>query len=379
MEGMKDERTVNGHTFRVGDTVRVNDPGLLEVRAREGYTDNIGIIRQFRGYTVVYVSMAGCVEITDDLYIQPVEEEKVIHICTHFQPDGDAIGSVFGMSGILECAGIECEVHLWGEVPRWFEKVHTFLGLPAYTTDPVPENSVIYLLDASDRSRCQDSVPDSASISLLIDHHPIKDEKADIYFHDTSASSTCQLITEWAIHNLYTIPPGAASWLALGIRTDTLSFATKTTSADTHETMSVLIERGARTAEIAALIHRSMTLDLLRYQADVVLYSSRIRNSLVMSAGRGIRDYYGVNTNDAKVALYPAGQLMDIDLVVLMIEGDNPDEVFMSFRSQSERARSMALAFGGGGHPQASGANVKDSLGNLIRRVAAYLEGEANA
>lgn len=284
-----------------------------------------------------------------------------VHLVTHISPDGDAIGAVFGARALLAAWRDAAVVHLWGPRPRWFDAVHAMLGAPPWTDAMVPAGGVpVWLLDAPNAARCgAGNVPDDAVVHWHIDHHP-EDEAppAAVSIIDPAASSACELLARYAIDAPPRVDAEAASWLYLGMRTDTLSFSTPATGARTHEVVAALIARGARHADIAALLHKGLTRDLLAFQVEVTREAEYYGDTVILVAEAWQRRRHDVNTNDAKSVLGLASQVEGVRLVVLLIEADD-GAVLVSARSPgSDRARRLAVALGGGGHDAAAGARL---------------------
>lgn len=303
----------------------------------------------------------------------------MIRIVTHIAPDGDALGAVFAMRELLSSAGQPATVHLFGELPRWFLAVHTLLGSPPYETGPVAEGPV-WLLDASTLARCgAGNVAEGLAIDVLIDHHPDERTPAAWLMICPEMSSTCEMLARCSTPDLLdgaSINPQAAGWLYLGLRTDSLSFATDTTSAYTHDVASWLIEQGAPHIAIAAAIRRSMTRDHMAFQAWALSTAWWEGDALLIAADRQTLERFGVNKNDVKSVFATTGQLADVGLVALLIEaGDG--RTIISLRSPgSGRAQAIARQFGGGGHPSAAGANVEDDIWTVYGRVVGLLSTE---
>lgn len=306
----------------------------------------------------------------------------MIHLCTHINPDGDAIGAVFGTAHILRHDQLEVTVHLWGDFPAWFGKVWDYLGRPDYTTDPVPPGARIWLLDAPHPDRCgAGNVPPGVKLDMHIDHHPASHYPTIDAYIDEDASSACELVVEyfrtWVDSGAKIRDPLVGAWLALGIRTDTLGMTTRATTDRTFSALARLSSRSdgvERIHGVNQILRRTVTRDTLRFRAMAILTASWFDGVCILRIPSVMRGTYGINENDAKVVLADTGSLADIDLVVLLVESDDGRRVRCSFRSQSEgRAQRMAILFGGGGHAQASGATVEASLSEVYDRIVELL------
>ena len=116
-------------------------------------------------------------------------------LLTHMNPDGDAIGSVFGMSRLLRENGKRATVFLHEPLP---EQYAPFEDGPTITGDPPDFNefATIVCLDFSAPGRFKEGIPFHDLPSINIDHHvdnqnfcadnfvfPEAAATADIVFH----------------------------------------------------------------------------------------------------------------------------------------------------------------------------------------------------
>lgn len=294
----------------------------------------------------------------------------MIHITTHNNPDGDAIGVAFGAYELLARQGKHSVVHLWGEKPRWFTAVWEYIGHPPFTDEPVPEGAHVWLLDAPHFGRCgEGNVPEDVRLRLLVDHHPVHDpteHMANASYLSEGASSACELLTGLAMAEDWPISAEAATWLALGMATDSLNFSTDKTSFDTHHAMMKLYQAGAQVTPIRQLIHKSMTFRLLAFQSHALRFAQSLGDVMIVSLGRSDRSAFGVNESDAKVVLYPASQLIDINLIIFVYEGDG-DYTLVSARGKG--AQEVCRAVGGGGHHTASGAKTALPMADVLMKI----------
>jgi bifunctional oligoribonuclease and PAP phosphatase NrnA len=300
----------------------------------------------------------------------------MIHLVTHEAPDADALGSVFSAYRVLQRERIECQVHLWGDLPHFFTALWHLLGCPTYTTEPVPPGAHVWLLDAPHRHRCgTDNVPMSAVVDLLVDHHPIDMGEAsgatELYSY-CDVGSTCEILARY-VFNRYAsdIDYWATSWIYVGMRGDTLGFSTPSVERRTYEVLARLNLPGEHTSAICAVLQQQ-SIDQLLYQARII---DRARMmcvggiwSLILVADLDLCTQHGVNANSAKLVLGQTDRLADIDLVVLLIEREA--DVRISFRSRwSTMAQRAARLLGGDGHDHAAGATWRGDLQGAIQAV----------
>lgn len=304
----------------------------------------------------------------------------MISILTHTNPDGDAVGAAFFARALLAAEGCAATVYLFGDLPRWFGAAHALLGAPPFRTGPAPAGPC-WLLDAPALSRCGAGNVAEQDIKMLIDHHPADPATraaAAVVVVNESATSACELLA-WEARSIrgWQPSPDAAGWLYLGMRTDSLAFATSETSAWTHDLAAWLIHRGAPHAELAALLRRSLTRDHLAFQAAALARAAYLGDVLLLSVSASERRRYGVGENDCKMLLSIAGQLADVDLVVLAFDADDGATLVSARSATAGRAAALACALGGGGHPRAAGARVASGLDDVVIQISGLLQGQS--
>ena len=169
-----------------------------------------------------------------------LQQARHIVLLAHYKPDGDAISS---------CAALD-------EILRSYQKkVTTIYPTEAeFTVKHQPENilinnhkeipDVVISLDASTYNRIY--YPDEfKSIPFInIDHHISNELKGTYNFVSTSTSSTCEvlynLLSEWCPDR---ISKKVAECLLFGILTDTNRFLWPSTTAQTLQTASFLVDK----------------------------------------------------------------------------------------------------------------------------------------
>ncbi|MBO5764949.1 MAG: DHH family phosphoesterase, partial [Lentisphaeria bacterium] len=124
-------------------------------------------------------------------------------IFAHVRPDGDALGSSFGLRDALRAAGKRAEVVIPYDMP---DRYRSFFkgGIKPQEAGNIAENfDRILVLDCATFERVESGtieLPVSGVPLLNLDHHRGNTtcEVADISYVDPDASSTCQLAVQLA-------------------------------------------------------------------------------------------------------------------------------------------------------------------------------------
>ena len=206
---------------------------------------------------------------------------------------------------------------------------------------------------------------------IVIDHHRRSENFVKnplMVYLEPSSSSTCELVTELLMYFDDDVPISKLDATAIysGIVVDTKHFA---------------IQTGARTFDAASYLRRSgadpvIVRDLFKsdYETTVALAQAEARSEYY-EGGLVISYIDKVMPNVQVIAAQAADGLLKIENVRMSIVCFQlkPDTVGISARSTGElNVQVIMEKFGGGGHQNVAGAQVKD--GNLLEIKAQIVE-----
>lgn len=297
-------------------------------------------------------------------------------IAGHTGPDGDAIGSCFGLAWALEAIGKKPLVVL----EPFVEKYNVIPGCK-FLYHGTPEEldvNVLIALDCADPGRLGAARPlfDRAKHTVCIDHHETNKGFADYNYIDAKASSTAEMVFR-LIEKLTAPNKDIAAAIYAGIISDTGGFRYNATAKSTMETAAQLMDIGIPFAEIyrelmhvhrfAAVKAMGLALNNCRQAMDGRIVYSSITREMLDSVGACYADLDGVveylmGTRGAEVAC--------------LICEKQPAEIKVSLRSNGPNVGNVAVALGGGGHHLAAGATVDGDMNEIIQRTLALLTQE---
>lgn len=288
-------------------------------------------------------------------------------VITHINPDGDAVGSLLGFGLALRAAGKDVVFACADPIPDIFG----FLpGFKEITAAPTGEFDLVAALDISDASR-MGAIGERIGRppQLVFDHHVTNGGFGEINLIDVSAASTAELVAE--LLELLGLPltQPVAECLLTGLVSDTLGFRTSNTTAKSLALAQKLIEAGAvlHTVYDHSLHRRSFTA--VRLWADG-LARIRLANRIVWTTltleGRKASGYSGNGDADLINVL---ASVREADVAIIFVE--RPDgKVKVSWRSAPGiDVSALAVAFGGGGHAPAAGAEIPGTLAEVEEKV----------
>lgn len=290
-----------------------------------------------------------------------------ILILTHIAPDGDAIGSLLGLSWALRSVGKTTLPVCVDGCPEAF----LFLpGAAEIVRKAEGAFDLIVFVDCADQSRAgkPGETPGRAP-DLNIDHHATNPGFARLNFVDVGATATAEvlagLLPEWDLP----LTPTVAECLLCGLVSDTLGFRTANTGAKALTVAQRLMSAGADLPRVYdyALHRRSYAAVQLWGQA---LARTRMADGLAWTTiPLAIKHTVGYNgKGDADVI----NVLSTIDQArVFMVLTEMPEgEVKISWRARPGiDVAKVAQSFGGGGHISAAGATVKGTLEEVEGKV----------
>jgi len=287
-------------------------------------------------------------------------------LLSHVRPDGDAVGSLLGLGLALQNSGKRIQMVLADGVPAQFRHLP---GCEAVLRRPEGDFDVICLLDRSDAGRVEVELPGNRIPELNIDHHITNLGFARLNLVDTNAVATAEILAELIPLAGLQIDKPVAATLLTGIITDTIGFQTNNMTPKAMRIAAVLVEAGA---DISGLYRKALanrSFEALRFWGTGL---SRVERDDRMI-------WTTLTMEDRKQAKYPGRD--DADLINVLTSVDNADiymifveqpkgKVKVSWRSQvGFDVTPVASSFGGGGHPSASGAEIRGELADVKNSV----------
>ena len=289
-------------------------------------------------------------------------------ILFHRHPDGDAIGSGFGLKLILEAMGCTVYCVCEDEIPERLRFLTEGMqdsvlkeNLPA---DFVPTQ--IISVDTASPAQAGVLYPDyEGRFDLMIDHHAKGEMYADGYI-DGSASSAGELIYRLSrelvrMGRLTAIPEGVDRLLYAAVSSDTGCFRYSNASPETHRAAAALLEAGFDSADLNHRLFGVKSYKLL--QAEKVGFD---RLKLYADGRLGIVDMpyavmeqYGFTDEHLGTLVDVARGLQGVQVAVAIRQPKAEGVYRVSMRSSCEvDVAAICAGFGGGGHIKAAGCTV---------------------
>lgn len=313
---------------------------------------------------------------------------KTCCIIVHKNPDGDALGSSLGLKAYLkEAYSIDAQVIVPNSFPdflSWMPQSSSILVAekhPQLAHDFLNKADLLFCLDFNHPSRVgelSEQLLQSSAYKVMIDHHQDPDSFCDATWSKTSASSTCEMVTDWILGDkgdLF-LSSDAAKCLYTGIMTDTGSFRFQATTAHTHKLVAMLLSKGINHWQIHESLMNQNTLEKLQ------LWGYALSNCLEVLPEFHTSFIY-VNQETLSKYGYQEGDLEGLVNYALSIRGTRLAAIFserkgkvrISFRSiGSFKVNELSGShFSGGGHINAAGGVSDEGLEQTILKFKSVL------
>jgi bifunctional oligoribonuclease and PAP phosphatase NrnA len=314
--------------------------------------------------------------------VVPEEISKIIRetdnfvLMTHLHPDGDALGSLFGLAEILECLGkkvfryLEEPVsHLYDFLPGCSSAKTDLVALQDFVSD-ANGNVAAISLDCGDCDRLGREKMELLNLHpfLVIDHHHGHREFGDFRWLDSKRSSTGEMVFELGRELGSELSHSASFNIYVAISTDTGSFRYENTSPRTLRIAADLVECGVHPEEVAGHVYDNFTLQRLRLMEQVLATLALFESdqlAFITVTNKMFRDC-GADVGDTEGFINYPRALRSVKVATFLKE--NPDGgVSVSLRAKGGcDVAEVAAAFGGGGHRNAAGCRFS---GMAIKQV----------
>lgn len=304
-----------------------------------------------------------------------IPENKIV-ILTHYNPDGDAIGSTLGLKHYLRAKGIEADVVTPNDFPKFLKWMpdakKCIIGeyKRKVAADLIREADVIFCLDFNSPARIGilgEWLTKAKAKKILIDHHQ-QPEAFDYVYSDTIIPATCQMVYHFieAMGDEGLVNKDIADCLYTGIMTDTGGFRFRSTSADTHRIVAHLIENGADPSIITSNTWDTNTISRMRLLA-LILGRIEVVNDgkvAVMYLTRTELQEYGFQKGDTEGFVNYGLSIAGVRMSAFFMEDLYEDFIKISFRSKDDVDVNQFSRkyFQGGGHINAAGGKSDEPL-----------------
>ncbi|AHK22476.1 DHH family phosphoesterase [Candidatus Hepatoplasma crinochetorum] len=309
-----------------------------------------------------------------DNFLNKIKRYQKIIILRHQNPDGDALGSQYGLFNFLQTNFKDKKIMIGhADDIRWLSDFFVKNNNP---TEDDFNDSLIIIVDTANKERIANNNYKLGKEIIKIDHHPkIDDYNASLKYVNAERSSCSEIIFDLinylSIKNNFKITTKTVNYLFLGIVTDTGRFSFPSVNKDTFRVLSLIYSiKGFEAKNIYKLLN-TYTEKELKYQAYVINHYKKKDSFAFFVAKKGIEKKFKLQFEEIThfVSTLMISKNIKIALYAIF---DQKEKIFrVSLRSKEITINKIAEKFGGGGHKLAAGVRIKTKkeLKELIKEL----------
>jgi phosphoesterase RecJ-like protein len=176
-----------------------------------------------------------------EIYNKIVEYQKIL-IFPHARPDGDCIGTSFGLKGIISASFPDKDVRVVGEGSDFT----SYIGTPEVLEDAEFKGALAISVDTANEERIGEQRYKLCDYLIKIDHHIPVNSFGDLEYVDTGRPAAALIILDLYMEfkDKLKLTKHASESLFFGILTDTGRFKYSGVNADTFRNVAELYETG---------------------------------------------------------------------------------------------------------------------------------------
>jgi phosphoesterase RecJ-like protein len=331
------------------------------------------------------VTIAGTTAGTRTEVLGAIREGDRFVLVTHENPDGDALGSLVAMQGVMRALGKDSLMFIGrDEFPLPYEYAFfEFDGLISEMPDDVEQRTIVFL-DCGNVDRNAVEVGDAPILNL--DHHHDNTHFGTINHVVPEASCTAEIVWD-LLHALgVTLTAHIAEALYVGLVTDTGRFMYENTGPAAHLMAADLIEAGVDVHEIYRRLYEGVPPAKLALLTRALSRVRRFDDGRLTLARLTREDFAETGAEESYtegiIDHLRAVQGTKVAAIARELTGDDRSgrwKVSLRATDGAVDVSRIARAQNGGGHRQAAGFATEmapDELVAFLRReMAAQLDG----
>lgn len=294
-------------------------------------------------------------------------------IVSHKYPDGDSIGSQIALAlGLLK---IGKKAYIYNEDPPT-DRYSRFKWINLIHTDKKDfDEEVIFALDSAELNRIgfiKDEIDFTKPI-INIDHHISNENFGDINIVKPYYSSTAEIIYE-LLNKLTELDEEIATYLYIGILTDTGSFRYPNTTSHSLRVASKLVNYGVVASQISEFIWFTDPPARIKLLGDVLQNITLHDKFSIMYVTKNMLKNHGAKEEDTNEFVDYGLTIKNVKATAMIKEREG-GILKVSLRSRNDvSVQELASEYGGGGHKTAAGFTYKGDLKMLKKELEEKLE-----
>lgn len=305
--------------------------------------------------------------------LDAINRYQTFLICTHVNPDPDALASQAALGLFLEIQGKQVFLISELAVPERFSFLPGMQKVKSIGRKRSINYDAVIITDAGDIDRVGlvKRLFVKGKPIINIDHHITNIGFGDVNYVVSDASSTCEVVFGLIKKTDVQLTRDIAELLYVGAMTDTGSFRYSNTSAKTHLMIADLMRFPIEAHGLYKRIYEQVPLNDLKYFTKLVsefdsLYEGKL---ICLDLSRRIVKKFSAQF-DLRDKIF--GYLRTVEGVEVLIIFTEEKGGFtrVNFRSQGGvDVAQVAAKFQGGGHSKASGCTIAGDIKTARRKI----------
>ncbi len=295
-----------------------------------------------------------------------IDSKDYFYILTHAFPDGDALGSSYALCRAIQKIGKHAKILCNNPTPEKFRFMENFIHQENF------EPEYIIALDLADTALLGENLKNYKNkINLCIDHHISNQKYSPLFFIDSTAAATCEIIYRLLLEMNLPCDQEMASCLYTGIATDTGCFEYSNTTPTTHFIAGKLMQQGATIDVINESLftikpRKKVELEKVIYQNLEYFFDGKCAITHIT-----LKEMENLKINSSElegIASIPIKiEGVDIGITIKEVE---PGKNKISVRtSKTIDANEFCKNFGGGGHTRAGGFEFDGNTNDTKKKI----------
>ena len=316
-------------------------------------------------------------------------------ICTHVNPDGDAIGSSLALKHYFERKGKKATVvvpNIFPDFLKWLpgaDSILVYTKQQEQTKAALEAADLVVVCDLNQPNRMaglEEAVMQSAAPRILIDHHLDPDLK---FCQETvskpemcaAAEVICYILSESG--ELDDISKDEAPCLYCAMMCDTGAFSFNSNRPVIYEYISRLLAHGIDKDEIYRNVFWTASEGRLRLQGFLLYVNMKVlheRNTAIITLTNEERRHFKVKNGDTEGIVNIPLTMLGTKLSIFINEDtEHPGIMKLSLRSVGDFPCDQMASrfFNGGGHKNASGGKLQCTMEEALEKVKSAIEAYA--
>lgn len=293
-------------------------------------------------------------------------------ITTHVNADFDALASMIAASKLYPGATLVFPGSQEKNLRNFFlhstSYLYNFAKIKQIDFERVKR---MIIVDTRQKSRIGKfaELADKKDVEIHIyDHHPPSEDdiRGDVEILCNNGSNTSMLVERIREKGI-PISADDATIMCLGIHEDTGSFTFSSTTSEDYRAAAWLTDQGANHNTIADMLTRELTAEQVWLLNDLTQSATtRIINGIEIVFAKAIRDEY---IGDFSVLAHKMMEMENLNVLFALAQME--DRIYLVARSRIKdvNVAEIAVYLGGGGHPHAASATIRNKTLIQVERL----------